>query len=672
MARRFVVRTVLLLQFSFIPITLFANQSLDLFSSIVATLEEQDGLCALDLPGISHLEMPKIVKDLLLSTNIAKEEIILSDDCVQIETTAWLHGRQLELDAILYPSQTQDANVVLYVPLPDGWKLSDFIPLLEHFDIFSFHTADLFVSNYDHFDQDYEVEIKAGANLVGTLGLAGPLSYLSWLIGDVVSQVNIAGVIAPDVIGSEFTAELPGSISFLGGLELEDLSFTIHVGDSISGNTKLGTIGGELTVEWPGRDPFVFGSEVDLFADHIELSGSMDGMVENLFSIYGLHAGNWFVSGTLEYMLLDGFSSLIPLTDFSMGFDLEFAGRQVHMVSKIGLPTAEGLGDLAFEGTLHENVTLQDCVEFVGCVIEDTPFIEGGVAQYQESVAGSVPDFELGDVRLFFSPKDVEINDVKYCKGLIVDGNATLFGSDAQLSIDIQESGMKIFGYLEELQFGPLKITGPGPDMIMDTPDDGLIFDAVLGLDEQHCFLAGQVEVDIFGGISAQTKIDITSTGLVFETNEDLFDLFEFGLIFSSQFNDTGIPLDFYVKGYMKQEALNALQDLLSKTAYRTALTKMENYYRNKKKLSIFDALSNMYDGFWNVLANLVGNTFNIQEFSFEASLEELVDNTHLPSVTIKGIVLGKEFELTDITFDLSDPISSVQTIVESLAHMFK
>jgi len=582
------------------------------------------------------------------------------------------------------PSREGQTKTVLVVSFPDGCMLSEFIPLLRRLDLLALENVDLVITNQPYSDPAYDQELKPGANLTGSLILGGPLQYLTWIIGDLLPEIQIIGLLSPGIIGSALTAQLPGKISFFGGITLEDLGLTISVGDSQTGLAEsIGTVGGALTVQFPGREPFIFNSAVDLFADHIELSGSMDGMMEDLFSIYGFSAGNWFVDGVVEYMLLDGFSKLIPLTEFSIGFDLEFAGKQVRMASKLGLPSEEGLGQVAFEGTLKDQVSLQECVDFVGTVIENSPAVQGGSTEFKESVAGIAPEFQLGDVHLFFSPTDVQINGVQYSKGLIIDGKATLFGSDTQLYIDVQESGMKIFGYLEDMEFGPVRITGPGPDMIMETPDDGLIFDAKLGLDEQHCTIAGSVEVDIFGGLSAETKIDVSSSGIVFETEKDLFDLFEFGLIFSAQLDDVGVPFDFYVKGHMNQSALSTLQDILSKTAYRTAINKMEKFYHEKQKLgrinkndqkkfNIFEALGNAYDGFWHLLANLVGKTFNIKEFSFEGSLEELMGNSRLPSVTIKGVVLGKEFELTDISFDLSDPFGSSQEIVEALSKLFE
>jgi len=684
MRKQVLLRVMFFVTASTIPIGLCASSTAEIYEKLVAQQQQQGKLSAYDLPGVAALSMPEIIQKFLQAAEIAADDIVLTEQEVQVETTAWLNGRPLDLFGALMPSDEQEPKVVMVVPLPDGCMLSEFIPLLGKLDLLALENVDLTITNQQYIDEGYEQPLQPGVNLIGTLILGGPLQYLSWIIGDLLPDVQIMGLLQPSIIGSVFAASLPGKISFFGGITLENLGLSIGIGDSETGLAEsLGTIGGALTVKIPGREQFIFNSAVDLFTDRIELSGSMDGIMEDLFGVYGLDAGNWFVNGTVEYMLLDGFSSLVPLTDFSLGFDLLFAGKQVRMASKLGLPGEEGLGEVAFEGTLTDQVSLQDCVEFMGNVIENTPSIEGGLTDYQASVEGVAPDFELGDVHLFFSPTDVEINGIQYSKGLIIDGKATVLGSDTELHIDVQESGMRIFGYLEDLEFGPVRITGPGPDMIMDTPDDGLIFDAVLGLDDQHCVVAAAIEVDIFGGISTETKIDVSSSGIVFETEKDLFDLFEFGLIFSAQLNDTGIPVDFYVNGHMNQTALSTLQDILSKTAYRTALLKMERYQNEKRKIrqalnpidqnkfNIFESLANAYDGFWHLLANLVGKTFNIQEFSFEGSLEELVDNSCLPSVTIKGIVLGKEFELNDITFDLSDPIGSSQSIVEALSDLF-
>jgi len=656
--------------FCLITFPIFSNTSLDLFNQVVESLEKQERFCVSDISKIADLDLPQAVRILLASAEITKEEIILSDDCVLIQTSAWSGGKDLDVDVILWPSENE-ADVSVFVALPNGWKLSDFIPLLQKLDVFSLKNVDLVVSSYEYIDKEREATIKKGANLVGSLSLDGPLKYLSLFIGDILQEVKISGLIDPDVFGSSLSATLPGEINFIGGISARNLSFFIDIDDPLSGSKNpICTLRAELQLNWPGQDKLIFVSEIDVFHNEMDLYGGMEGQVKNLFGIYGLHSGDWFLGATVDYASFAGSGGLIPFSEFLAGFDLEFAGRTVQMISKVGLPGTQDFGDLAFEGRLDSEFSFGECINFVGGVIEENPFVSEKVKDFKEHVDGYLPDFALGDVHLFFSPKDIEIDGVRYSKGLIVDGSARLFGSDAKVCIDVQEDGMKVLGYLEELDFGCLKITGPGYDRIMDTPDDGLILDAALTLGDQHCFLSGSVEVDIFGGMSAETEIDVTSSGLVFQLEQELFDLFEFALIFSAQMNDGFIPVDFYVKGLMRQSALTALQNLLSKTAFKIANRKMQLY--SQRKFDVIGAISNVYNGFWSVLANVAGNTFNITEFSFESSLEELVDKTHLPSVTIKGIVLGKEFELTDLTFDLSDPIGSAKTIIEAVSQLFE
>ena len=69
----------------------------------------------------------------------------------------------------------------------------------------------------------------------------------------------------------------------------------------------------------------------------------------------------------------------------------------------------------------------------------------------------------------------------------------------------------------------------------------------------------------------------------------------------------------------MRQSALTALQNLLSKTAHRMAQTKMQELQCEARKMkrdrfSITETFSSLYNGFWNLLAGAIGTTFNIKE----------------------------------------------------------
>ncbi|MCK5632829.1 hypothetical protein KAH94_03710 [bacterium] len=643
------------------------TKSTDFATQFLSYIEQNKNLTALQLPGITNLEVPDRIYELLDLIVVDSSKFVFDEEEIHFEAMSKIGWTEVPVLISFAPSQDQDVDIVLSFSLPDGWKLSNFLPDLGKLDMFVFKNMKLFVSNYQYQDESLGITVKKGANLFGNLSLSGPLYYASLLLGNVFEHISISGLIKPDVAGSSFTAQLPGSLSFMGGINASDLGFSILVGEE--SKDSLCEIGARLLVGWKGQDSIEFKTKIGFGPSLVSLYGSMDGTIKNLIGIYGVNAGNWFIGGTVDNNSLTAMLGLIPLTDFTIGFDLDIVGKKVEMVGKVGVPGLTDLGDLAFEGKLDGDLTLSDCVCFVGDVIEETPYISENVQDFEQKVEGVIPNFVLGDVHFFFSPKDVTMGGVEYTKGLIIDGVAQLFGSDAQIFIDMQGSGMKIIGYLEALQFGPLKITGAGYDRIMDTPDDGLILDAELGLENQYCYMSGQVEVDILGGISSDVVINVNKNNFSFNLEQKLFDLFDFGLLFSSKMNTQNVPFDFYVKGYMYQNALTDLQAILSKTARKMAKKKMLKIQQSK--LSLCDMVSGAYNRFWNLLASFVGNTFNIQEFSFESSLDQLVGQTKLPSVAIKGVILGKAFELHDIAFDVSDPISSAKEVIEKISELF-
>ncbi len=629
---------------------------------IISTIETENDMTALALPGIAQLSLPHRVLDILDSILIGGADVVLLNSGVQVNTTASVGWTDLDVQINMKEEADRGVDVVIMVSIPDDWKISSLIPKLNKLDIFTYKNTKLVISNYDHIDDLHDIEIKKGANLFGMLSLTGPLQYVSWFIGNTFGEILFSGLIKREIVGSSFTAQLPGKINLLGDLSAQDLKFVISIGETLfSTNEPLCSIDSNIVFNAPGQEKLVFRSEFEFLPSAVEFYGSIDGMIKNIFGVDGLHAGNCFLGGTADYASMGNFMPVIPFSDLAMGFDLEIAGKKVQMIGRLGFPGETGIGDLAFEGVLEGGLSLSDCIDFVDNLINESVSIPREVDDFQRHTGGYVPDFALGDVHVFFSPKDVVIDGKSYTKGLIFDGKAEIFGSDAHIFVDIQEVGMRLLGYLEEMKFGPVIITGPGYDRIMDTPDDGIILDAQLGLDKQYCFIAGNVEIDIFGGISSKTKIDVTADGLTFNIEKKLFDMFDCGLLFNSKMSDDNMPTDFYVRGHMYQTALTELQNLLSKTAYRMA----------QKKKSVCDTITGWYNGFWNVLANIVGNTFNIKEFSFESSLDKLIGQTELPCVTVKGIIFGKEFELNDLTFDLSNPIESAQEIIQQVSVLF-
>ncbi|MFC1845555.1 hypothetical protein ACFLX2_00330 [Candidatus Dependentiae bacterium] len=652
--------------FSMICLLITPLARADMVSQLVSYIQQQGNLNLLDLPGLNQLPIPTQISDLLASLSVDDPTFSKVGNGFKIDVDLAAYGIDLATQINVQHS-LQGLDVSVLLSFPQDWKLSSLMPTLHKLDVFSCRDMKLVIANYEYDDPELGVSIGKGANLFGTLVLDGLLNYVTYLLGENLDEIQISGLIVPGVIGSSFSARLPGRIDFMGGFSAQeiDLSIAIDGQPSLLGLPSC-SLTGSVVVDWAGQDPLWFSSAIDLYVEKARLSGSMEGMINNIFGIYGLHAGNWHVGGVIDYAVL-GFWH-VPISEFLMSFELGIGNRKVAMASKMGL-SATGVADLAFEGTLEGDFSFSDCLDLTGNVIDETPTIEETGDDFKNRVEGSIPSFVLGDVRLFFSPKDIELNGIDYSRGLIIDGRAHLFGSEAQVSVDIQSSGMKVIGYLEEMEYGPVKITGPGYDRIMNTPDDGLILDAELTLEKQYCFIGAAIEIDVLGGISAETTIDVSAAGIEFYMERKIFNLFDCALLFDAKLNDRCIPVDFYVKGHMRQSALSALQEILSKTARMIAKNKMREF--KQRKASFSDIVSGAYNGFWNLLAGLVGNTFNIKEFSFEASLDELVGKTQLPSVTIKGTVLGKDFELNDLSFDLDDVIGSVTDIVNMLSGLF-
>jgi hypothetical protein len=638
-------------------------------NSLVASIKQGQGVTFFDLPGMKNLKLPIPVPSFLRSFVIDPASVTVDNDGSLYAEQDIVWGKFfIHVQIRVLPSLETSIDILL----PDDFALPELLPALQKLSLFSCKSMHLIVVTSAHENEIDSYRLEAGANFVGSIGFDGVLRNLATMVGTTIEHITVCGCITPNFVGSSFSAILPVQLNFGGVLTAINPRFVIEIEPLKTKKVPLFLLKAAVTLLLPEQLPVTFETVIEFYKKKARLTGFFDGVIKNIFGVYGLHAGNWELGAGINYAALASAVSVggfIPLTDFIVGFELDFRQRLIKMISVFDLETLANGGGIAFEGEWDDGLTLDECLNVVGEIIEETPHIEQGLQEFRETVQNTIPNFFLEKIHVMCSSQDVAIVGHTFTKGLIIDGYGHMFGVNARLLLDIQERGFKILGTLEKIQWGPIVLTGPGIDHIMNTPDDGPVIDAELTLDRQCCFLASGINIDIFGGISDVVKIDISFSHVAFELNKKLMNIFDCGLIFSGALDKNFYLVDAFVQGYMHQTALTELQNMLATVGHDMAKTKMAWYRNNKTSLS--DVVHNVYTEFWQALANLVGNTFNITEFTFEEKLNLLIGKTMLPKVTVKGVVLGKKFEIRDFSFDLNKPFASVAQLVELASQLF-
>lgn len=208
-----------------VPLAAATDGGSGFIALLLNKIEQSKSATALDLPGISQLQLPAILLNVLSSVTIGKPEITMLADGINVRATATFKGTEFDTIIIIQPTP-DGVHSSIAISLPNGWKLSNMFPHLAKLDIFSLDDVHLIIANHEYVDKNSDITIQEGANLSGTLVLNGPLQYLTHLIGQDLDRIHIGGHITPNIIGSSFTAKIPGTIDFIGGITAQDLEST--------------------------------------------------------------------------------------------------------------------------------------------------------------------------------------------------------------------------------------------------------------------------------------------------------------------------------------------------------------------------------------------------------------------------------------------------------------
>jgi len=112
------------------------------------------------------------------------------------------------------------------------------------------------------------------------------------------------------------------------------------------------------------------------------------------------------------------------------------------------------------------------------------------------------------------------------------------------MTVSLNSNGLMAQGYLNEINIGPLKISGRGADQIIGTDDDGAIVELNITKSRQQLSASGIVELI---GIKSSVDIIFGLQGITFFTTLNILSLFKTKLLAESR--GSGKNLDFVVMG---------------------------------------------------------------------------------------------------------------------------
>lgn len=199
--------------------------------------------------------------------------------------------------------------------------------------------------------------------------------------------------------------------------------------------------------------------------------------------------------------------------------------------------------------------SLAECVETVNDVIEGAIKIRPLPAKV---IGFFNDDFEFENVNFKLAMSDMEVDGIKYTEGLSFDAGIIIpyVKLPVYISAKIDKNGLIASGRIPNINLGPLKVWGLGPDQMAGTMDDGPVI--FLNISENpNFFIDGNV--NIFGAEST-ARINISKTDISFKTTGKFANLFE-TIFFARSVGKTPQDFDFVVDAEFKNDFYKVIRE---------------------------------------------------------------------------------------------------------------
>ncbi len=713
-------------------------------------------------PFIKDVPLPAAMTTIFQNIKLENPELVKTTDLFKVSGTLDIAGVPIKsyFKSTGVSVQGHDA-LVLGIPL--GWKMSDIltkflgIPPIEQLipqikqALPNFNSSDvvdleithgaLALADASFHDEEFGSFAK-GLNLICTVRLLGLAEPFSKLFGEKLNELAVRGIILPSIEGSSLSAEIPGKLQLIPGIESTPvhfalvlqavsatLSFALLPGIDLSAGFKVFPefyrhVGLDFLKPESFKEPLAFKAHVHVTPTNGTFAGSTQGMLRDFLP--GIDIGNLAVGFTIDWGLLAGGG--VPLSGLSARGETNFLGRTVSVATAAGLTSAGGIENIMFVGTMAGKLSLEDIVHYVVSFCR----AEQNIDLQQEIKTDSIPTISVENPRIGIVPKATSIAGKSYFRGVDLAGKVELFGATGELDFTVTTNGLNASGKLSPIiitnpidNSALLKLTSVGSDT------EGPSFGGALALHKIFFALDGKVVLNILGGITSQTKVDLSLKGMRFTSSTKLFDRFEAEIEAHADILTSiaeGLtPQRCYLKIIMKQELLKFMEQEINQFA-RGLVPNFDNnaqkeFERVEGEIARLDReLAEQYQQchaanwptasctlFWNEITrrnvekaglvtyrdailkpgvevargvltalsnvsqlagHILANGINIESFTSTANLSEFVEAGKLPHVTIKLKFMGRDLELKDMQFSFTDIPGSVGHIFNQLSKL--
>ncbi len=559
------------------------------------------------IPGLSSLvNTPAGAFLKNISIDNISFDVTKTDQRATGQTT--LFGQTIDAGIQVGKDEAKKSYISLYLSLPKGLKFSEIAKSIggprvlqkgvKAFDSLTPTEASLILASANYEDSTWG-PIVQGINFGATygindkglkrLGLAKFLDYIRKYLKlkiDLSKGLTLTGQITPTIVGSSFGLKLPKGLVQLAkvegkylfslsdfvlslGILATDISLAIEGGGSINVPIPKQVFGGAIK-----KTPFLnFDANwlISFNPEKSELEFGQDYKVtqEQL---------KGFPIKSFEYKAFAGLSPEAPetlgLSMISIGGDMEFINGKKLVIAGL-LDIAAGSPNFFLRGGLPEGMKLQDIIDIISDTIASfCQIAKVKKVDFAKVTKGKIPalGIEKAYLQVALQPTRFPLGakGVNYPAGLQGDLELNVLGVKPAMSGNLSTDGLSFTGSINNIDAGPIKLTGIGPDKKKGTKDDGPVisFDVdPKNIKSLGVFIDGSLEVAIpkIPKASGAVHAEVSLKGVDFEMSADLFKEFIMNIdVHAPEFSK---PKDWKINAKMSQKALDDLSKLTTTAA---------------------------------------------------------------------------------------------------------
>lgn len=430
-------------------------------------------------------------------------------------------------DADVRLSSNKDGKAVR-IDLGMGTKrISDIIKELHGtiFDDIELYDARVVITTGDEYDELREVTYKQGFNVYGKAFLDGPLKPVGELTGlDERASVMLFAAVPLDPRQAVFKVDIPtGLVIKQDVAAFKNLSLEIG-GLPLPGIAMVGAV----TIKpSPKDDPLTLFGRMKVGIEDALFAATLKGMWRNPFGLNGLSIGNLAGQIGIDYALLA--SSGLP-ENIGLAGSLQLGKATMDLAGKVAVKNSE---ETMLVGALA-HLELADLVATLGQMVN------------KPIPTDNLPLVALDDLSVYVVPKSTNIGEIQYKEGIGAGCAFRLPNFTARGKFHMNSTSISADGYCSRLKFGPILISGAGPDKTYGTLDDGPTLQVDISLLKQRIYLSGLLEIE--GFLKSQTEIDMSLKEMVFSFDTkvvNVFDAYVLGRIGLLKDPDVYLLIDF-------------------------------------------------------------------------------------------------------------------------------